>query len=176
MNYGGKKKRSTKSAKFAGLLAGLGVYSIAFLALPILGVFIALVFGISVLGLGIFIIGSIVLLFLLGPLLAILTGRFINFRWESYTYNKKYILGIISSLPVLVVLLIFVMGNGENDDKGNGKSNSYKYGNIDILPKGYLEKDQIWEENGKENKSLKDSEHFLNNKSEPIHTLEEANK
>ena len=171
-----KKKRSTKSAKFAGLLAGLGVYSIAFLALPILGVFIALVFGISVLGLGIFIIGSIVLLFLLGPLLAILTGRFINFRWESYTYNKKYILGIISSLPVLVVLLIFVMGNGENDDKGNGKSNSYKYGNIDILPKGYLEKDQIWEENGKENESLKDSEHFLNNKSDSINTLEEANK
>ena len=68
------------------------------------------------------------------------------------------------------------MGNGENDDKGNGKSNSYKYGNIDILPKGYLEKDQIWEENGKENESLKDSEHFLNNKSDSINTLEEANK
>ena len=69
------------------------------------------------------------------------------------------------------------MGNSENEDKGNGKkSNSYKYGNIDISTKGNSEKDQIWEENGKENKPLKDSEHFLNNKSKTISTLEETNR
>jgi len=172
-----EKKKTTKSAKFSGLLAGLGAYSMILLSLPILGVFIALVLGIGVLEIGIFLIGSMVLLFLLGPLLAILIGRFINFRWEGYKHSKKYILNIISTLPVLVVLLILVMANGKSNDKENRKkSNSYKYGTMDFSPTGYLEKDHILEENGKEGRPLEDSEKYWNSKGEPVDSIEEANK
>ena len=152
-----EKKKTTRAAKLSGLLSGLGAWALLSLVSVLVGVFFAQVLGIGILEIDIGFIVFMALLFLLGPVLAVFVGRFINFRWESYTNSKKYLLNIISSLLVLAVLFILVKPNSENSDKDNGLKTfwykngqmknqvNFKNGKMDGLVKG-------WHENG--NKKL----------------------
>ena len=142
-----EKKKTTRAAKLSGLLSGLGAWALLSLVSVLVGVFFAQVLGIGILEIDIGFIVFMALLFLLGPVLAVFVGRFINFRWESYTNSKKYLLNIISSLLVLAVLFILVKPNSENSDKYNGlKTFWYKNGEI---------KNQVNFKNGKMDGLLK---------------------
>jgi hypothetical protein len=140
-----EKKKTTRAAKLYGLLSGLGAWALLSLVSVLVGVFFAQVLGIGILEIDIGLIVFMVLLFLLGPVLAVFVGRFINSRWESYTNSKKYLLNIISSSLVLAVLFILVKPNSENSDKDNGlKTFWYKNGQM---------KNQVNFKNGKKDGS-----------------------
>ena len=140
-----EKKKTTRAAKLSGLLSGLGAWALLSLVSVLVGVFFAQVLGIGILEIDIGLIVFMVLLFLLGPVLAVFVGRFINSRWESYTNSKKYLLNIISSSLVLAVLFILVKPNSENSDKDNGlKTFWYKNGQM---------KNQVNFKNGKKDGS-----------------------
>ena len=146
-----EKKKTTRAAKLSGLLSGLGAWALISLVSILIGVFSAQVLGIGILENDIGAIVFIALLFLLGPALAILIGRSINYRWESYTNSKKYLLNIISLLLLLALpFLFFVQHHHENNglktnwyDNGEMEGQvNFKNGKMDGLFKG-------WYENGK---------------------------
>lgn len=167
--------KTTRAAKFSGLLAGLAVWTLILMALPLLGIVIVLVSGIGVLEIGIFIILSITLLFLLGPILATFIGSFINLRWDSYSKSKKYLLNIIYSFPVLA--LLFIMASGDNSDRENErKSSNYKNANMHGSHLKYSEIDQICEQHWKEGRPLENPKNFLKKKEEPIDSFKGINK
>ena len=160
----------TRAAKFSGLLAGLSVWTMILMALPLLGIVIVLVSGIGVLEVGVFIILSITLLFLLGQILASFIGSFIKLRCDSYSKSKKYLLNIIYSLPVLT--LLFIMASGDNSDRENErKSSNYKNANMHGSHLKNSKIDQIFEQHWKEDRPLENPKYFLKKKEEPIDSL-----
>ena len=143
-----KKIKTSKAAKLSGLLTGLGAWALLFLISLLIGVFFAQVLGIGILENDIFLIVFMVLWLLLGPIVAIIFGRFVSLRWEGYPNNKKYLLNIISSLLVLPSLF-FVTHHGGVGKKhvewyDNGKKKKelvFKNGKINGIAVG-------WDENG----------------------------
>ena len=74
-----------------------------------------------------------VLLFLLGPVLAVFVGKFINFMWGSYSNIRKYLINIISSLIVLAELFILIQPNPDTiitqlHENGQMRSKEIYYG------------------------------------------------
>ena len=161
----GKRKnaKTTKVAKLSGLLSGLGTWALIPLVLVHAGVFSAQVLGIGILETDMGLVIFVVLLFLLGPVLAVFVGKFINFMWGSYSNSRKYLINIISSLIVLAELFILIQPNSGYNDKDNGlktfwyengekkNQSNFKNGKVDGLVKG-------WYENGnkKLEKNVKD--------------------
>ena len=155
-----KKIKTTKAAKLSGLLSGLGVWALISLVSILIAVFFAQALGIGILANDIGFIVFMALLFLLGPVLAIFVGRSINYRWESYTTSKKYLLNIISLLLLLALpFLFFVQHHHQNNglktswyDNGEMEYQvNFKNGKMDGLFKG-------WYDNGKKKseKNFKD--------------------
>ena len=155
-----EKKKTTRAAKLSGLLSGLGAWALISMVSILIGVFSAQVLGIGILENDIGLIVFMGFLFLLGPVLAIFVGRSINYRWESYTTSKKYLLNIISLLLLLALpFLFFVKLHHDNNglktgwyDNGEMEYQVYaKNGKMDGLFKG-------WYENGnkKSEKNFKD--------------------
>jgi len=143
-----EKKKTTRAAKLSGLLSGLGAWALLSLVSVLVGVFFAQVLGIGILENDIGLIVFMALLFLLGPVLAVFVGRFINSRWESYTNSKKYLLNIISLLLLLALpFLFFVQHHHENNGlktfwykNGEMKNQvNLKNGKMDGLFKGWYE-------------------------------------
>ena len=156
-----EKKKTTRAAKLSGLLSGLGAWALISLVLILIGVFSAQVLGIGILENDIGAIVFMALLFLLGPALAIFIGRSINYRWESYTNSKKYLLNIISLLLLLALPFLFVQNHHENNglktswyDNGNKKKEVViKNGKINGIAEGWHENgNKRFEENYKDGK------------------------
>ena len=155
-----EKKKTTRAAKLSGLLSGLGAWALISMVSILIGVFSAQVLGIGILENDIGLIVFMGFLFLLGPVLAIFVGRSINYRWESYTTSKKYLLNIISLLLLLALpFLFFVQHHHQNNglktswyDNGEMEYQvNFKNGKMDGLFKG-------WYDNGKKKseKNFKD--------------------
>ena len=149
-----EKKKTTRAAKLSGLLSGLGAWALISMVSILIGVFSAQVLGIGILENDIGLIVFIALLFLLGPALAIFIGRSVNYRWESYTTSKKYLLNIISLLLLLALpFLFFVKPHHDNNglktrwyDSGKKKyEGNFKDGEPDGLS-------VWWYENGNKKK------------------------
>ena len=154
LGYVQKKMKTTRAAKLSGLLSGLGAWALISLVSILIGVFFAQVLGIGILENGIGLIVFMGFLFLLGPVLAIFVGRSINYRWESYTTSKKYLLNIISLLLLLALpFLFFVKPHHDNNglktrwyDSGKKKyEGNFKDGEPDGLS-------VWWYENGNKKK------------------------
>ena len=131
----GKRKnaKTTKVAKLSGLLSGLGTWVLIVFVLGYALVFSEQVLGIEILetSRGHVIFG--VLLFLLGPVLAVFVGKFINFMWGSYSNSRKYLINIISSLIVLAELFILIQPNPDTiitqlHENGQMRSKEIYYG------------------------------------------------
>ena len=146
-----QKIKTTRAAKLAGLLSGLGTWALISLVSILIGVFFAQVLGIGILENDIGLIVFMGFLFLLGPVLAIFVGRSINYRWESYTTSKKYLLNIISLLLLLALpFLFFVKLHHDNNglktrwyDNGKKKyEGNFKDGEPDGLSVWWYENGQ----------------------------------
>ena len=168
-----EKKKTTRAAKLSGLLSGLGAWALISLVSILIGVFFAQVLGIGILENDIGFIVFMALLFLLGPALAIFVGRFINYRWESYTNSKKYLLNIISLLLLLALpFLFFVQHHHQNNglktswyDNGEMEYQvNFNNGKMDGLFKG-------WYENG----NKKSEKNFKNGKRDDSSVMWYAN-
>ena len=146
-----QKIKTTRAAKLAGLLSGLGAWALISMVSILIGVFSAQVLGIGILENDIGLIVFMGFLFLLGPVLAIFVGRSINYRWESYTTSKKYLLNIISLLLLLALpFLFFVKLHHDNNglktrwyDSGKKKyEGNFKDGEPDGLSVWWYENGQ----------------------------------
>ena len=103
-----RKKKTTKTAKSAGILAGLGTVALAF------WIYLGLLFLLDeVIGFSKkaepFIVGFFIVILIASILVSIFIGRKINNQWSGYRKRRKIVTNLLSITPIIPMVLFWIL-------------------------------------------------------------------